>query len=144
MKTVARWALATLMVLAGVAHFVALDSFLLLVPSWVPWPTAIVWITGVMEIALGVALVLAPEGGARRKVGCLLAVFLLAVFVGNISQAVSGVDAFGLDTDAERWGRLVFQPLLIAWALWSTGWRDRVATSATLHPDPKDGDFDLP
>jgi len=120
-KAVARWALATLMVFAGAAHFVVLDPFLLLVPSWVPWPTAIVWITGVMEVALGVALVLAPEGGARRKVGWLLAIFLLAVFVGNISQAVSGVDAFGLDTDTERWGRLVFQPLLIAWALWSTG-----------------------
>jgi uncharacterized membrane protein len=121
MKATARWVLVALMVFAGVAHFVALDPFLLLVPSWVPWPTAIVWVTGVMEIALAVALVLAPEGGPRRKVGWLLAVFLLAVFVGNIFQAVSGVDAFGLDTDAERWGRLVFQPLLIAWALWSTG-----------------------
>ncbi|HET6713479.1 MAG TPA: hypothetical protein VFI59_07205 [Actinomycetota bacterium] len=120
MRAVARWMLAVLMVIAGVTHFAALDSFLLLVPSWVPWPTAIVWVTGVMEIALGVALALAPEGGPRRKVGWLLAVFLLAVFVGNISQAVSGVDAFGLDTDSERWGRLVFQPLLIAWALWST------------------------
>ncbi|HEY5906032.1 MAG TPA: hypothetical protein VIX39_09490 [Actinomycetota bacterium] len=121
MKAVARWALATLMVFAGAAHFVVLDSFLLLVPSWVLWPTAIVWITGVMEIALGVALVLVAEGEPRRRVGWLLAIFLLAVFVGNVSQAVSGVDAFGLDTDAERWGRLVFQPLLIAWALWSTG-----------------------
>ena len=120
MKAIARGVLGALMVVAGVAHFVALDPFLLLVPSWVPWPTAIVWVTGAMEIALGVGLLLAPEGGPRRKVGWLLAVFLLAVFVGNISQAVSGVDAFGLDTDAERWGRLVFQPLLIAWALWST------------------------
>jgi hypothetical protein len=42
------------------------------------------------------------------------------VFVGNISQAVSGADVFGLDIDVERWGRLAFQPLLIAWALWST------------------------
>ena len=98
------------MAVAGVAHFVALDSFLLLVPSWMPWPTAIVWITGVMEIALGVALVLAPEGRRRRSVGWALAVFLVVVFVGNVSQAVSGVDAFGLDTDAERWARLAFQP----------------------------------
>lgn len=132
MKLVARWLLAVLMVFAGAAHFVALDSFLLLVPSWVPWPTAIVGITGVMEIALGVALVLAPEGAPRRKVGWLLAVFLLAVFVGNISQAVSGVDSFGLDTDSERWGRLVFQPLLIVWALWSTSAWPRRARSGQL------------
>jgi uncharacterized membrane protein len=121
MKAIARGVLGALMVAAGVAHFVAIDPFLLLVPSWVPWPTAIVWVTGVMEIALGVGLVLAPEGGLRRKVGWLLAIFLLAVFGGNISQAASGVDAFGLDTDTERWGRLVFQPLLIAWALWASG-----------------------
>ena len=120
------------MLAAGVAHFVALDPFLRLVPSWVPWPTAIVWVTGVMEIALGVALVLAPEGGPRRKVGWFLALFLLAVFTGNISQAVTGVDAFGLDTDAQRWGRLVFQPLLIAWALWSTGAWPRRAPLADL------------
>lgn len=132
MKAISRWLLASLMVLAGAAHFVALDSFLLLVPSWVPWPSAIVGVTGVMEIALGAALVLAPEGAPRRKVGWLLAVFLLAVFVGNISQAVSGVDAFGLDTDAQRWGRLVFQPVLIAWALWSTDASPRRARPA--HP----------
>lgn len=142
MKAVARWALAALMVFAGAARFVVLDSLLLLVPSWVPWPTAIVWITGVMEIALGVALVLVPEGEPRRKIGWILAVFLLAVFAGNVSQAVSGVDAFGLDTDAERWGRLVFQPLLIAWALWSTGaWP---AEHDSPPSDPKDGALGLP
>ncbi|MGZ8579802.1 MAG: DoxX family protein [Actinomycetota bacterium] len=141
MKAIARWVLAALMVVAGVAHFVALDSFLLLVLSWLPWPTAIVWVTGVMEIGLGAGLVFAPAGEWRRSVGRLLAVFLLIVYVGNISQAVSGVDAFGLDTDAERWGRLVFQPVLIAWALWSTGaWLGRHPRP----PDPKDGILDLP
>jgi hypothetical protein len=43
------------------------------------------------------------------------------VFWGNISQFLNGVDAFGLDSDAARAIRLVFQPVLVAWALWCTG-----------------------
>jgi len=120
MRMIARWTFAVALVFAGVAHFVALDSFLLLVPSWFPWPAAVVWITGVMEIAFGAALVTAPAGEARRTVGWALTGFLVVVFVGNVSQAISGIDAFGLDSDPERWGRLAFQPPLIAWALWST------------------------
>ena len=120
MKAIARWTFAGALVFAGVAHFLALDRFMLLVPSWVPWPAAVVWGTGVMEAVFGVALVAAPAGDRRRRVGWALAGFLTVVFVGNVSQAVSGVDAFGLDTDVQRWGRLAFQPLLIAWALWST------------------------
>ncbi len=119
MRTIGRWSFAAGLVFTGIAHFVALDSLLLLVPWWFPWPAAAVWITGVMEIAFGAALVLAPAGDRRRTVGWALAGFLVVVFVGNVSQAVSGVDAFGLDTDLERWGRLAFQPMLIAWALWS-------------------------
>ena len=124
--TVARWTLAALLSAAGVAHFVALDSFLLLVPSWLPWPSAIVWVTGVAEIGFAAALVLVPEGKHRRNVGWALVVFLGVVVVGNLSQALSGVSAFGLDTDAERWARLAFQPILMVWALWVTGiWPSR-------------------
>ena len=128
MRTIARWTLAGALVFAGAAHLVAPGPFLLLVPSWVPWPAAVVLVTGLMEVMLGVALVLAPAGSTRRITGWAVAAFLIVVFVGNVSQAVSGADAFGLDTDVERWGRLVFQPLLIAWALWSTrGYRGRGA-----------------
>jgi uncharacterized membrane protein len=59
----------------------------------------------------------------------VVAAFFVAVFPGNISQLVTHTDAFGLDTDAARAIRLVFQPLLVLWALWSTGawrtWRHR-------------------
>ena len=119
-KAVARWAFAAALVIAGLAHFVALGSFLPLVPSWLPWARAIVVITGVMEIAFGAALVLVPAGPGRRATAWALAAFLVVVFAGNVTQAVSGVDTFGLGSDAARWGRLAFQPLLILWALWST------------------------
>ena len=57
----------------------------------------------------------------RTRIGWVVAAFFVAVFWGNISQYVNGVDAFGLNSDRARAIRLVFQPLLVAWALWSTG-----------------------
>ncbi|WRQ85912.1 hypothetical protein K1X11_013950 [Actomonas aquatica] len=47
--------------------------------------------------------------------------FYVLIFPGNLSQYLNGIDAFGLDTDAKRFARLFFQPVLILWALWSTG-----------------------
>lgn len=108
------------MVVAGVGHFVAHESFLGQTPTWLPARSVIVWVTGVMEIMLGVGLVAVPRR-YRPRVGWLLALFLVAVFPGNIYQAVAETDAFGMATPAERWGRLAFQPLLVLWALWSTG-----------------------
>ena len=119
-RTVVRLLLAGFMVFAGVAHFVAHDAFLGQVPTWLPARSAIVWISGVIEIVLGVALVAAPRH-RRHQVGWALALFLVAVFPGNVHQAVAGTDAFGIDTPAVRWGRLALQPVLILIALWSTG-----------------------
>ena len=45
----------------------------------------------------------------------------MAIFPGNIGQYVEGIDAFGLDTDAKRLGRLFFQPVLVLLALWAAG-----------------------
>ena len=60
----------------------------------------------------------------RAVAGLLLAVFFVVIFPGNIAQWVNQRDAFGLDSDRARFSRLFFQPVLIAWALWSTGaWR---------------------
>jgi uncharacterized membrane protein len=126
LAALARWMLAALLAVAGVAHFVLPDSFLLLVPSWLPSPSAIVWVTGVAEIAFAAALLFLTQGKRLRTVGVALAIFLLVVGAGNLSQALSGANAFGLGTDAERWARLAFQPVLIVWALWATGfWSSR-------------------
>ncbi len=78
--------------------------------------------SGVVEIALGVALLVVRR--RRAMVGWVSAAFFLAVFPGNIAQWLEHRDAFGLTTDTARAVRLLFQPVLIAWALWSTGaWR---------------------
>jgi uncharacterized membrane protein len=88
------------------------------VPPWVPFsPDFVVLASGVVEIALGLALVSLQR---RREAGIATALFFIAIFPGNISQFVNEIDAFGLDSDRARAIRLLFQPLLVLWALWST------------------------
>jgi uncharacterized membrane protein len=136
-RAIVRWALAAFMVGAGTVHLVASDAFRGQVPSWMPSPRAVIWVSGVAEVGLGASLAL-TGGDRRRRVGWLLAAFYVLIFPGNIYQAVAGTDAFGLDTPAARWARLAFQPVLIAAALWSSGaWprhRDQTARGADVVP----------
>jgi len=75
--------------------------------------------SGVVEIVLGLSLIFLYK--YRTQIGWIVAAFFVAIFPGNISQYINGTDAFGLDTDQARATRLLFQPLLVIWALWSTG-----------------------
>jgi len=84
----------------------------------------VVLASGVVEILLGLGLIFAWK--YRVRIGWVVALFFVAMFWGNISQYVNGVDAFGLNSDSARAIRLLFQPVLVIWALWSTGaWRAR-------------------
>jgi uncharacterized membrane protein len=79
----------------------------------------VVLASGVVEIMLGLGL--AGLSRFSPQIGLATAIFFIAVFWGNISQYVNGTDAFGLNSDRARAVRLLFQPILVAWALWSTG-----------------------
>ena len=120
-RNIARCALAVVLITAGIAHLSwARRSFRAQVPDWVPMDTdLVVLLSGAVEIALGGALLTIRS----KKVGWVVGAFFVAVFPGNISQLVRHKDAFGLDSDTRRAVRLLFQPLLVAWALWSTSRR---------------------
>lgn len=122
MRTLLRWLLAAAMVFAGLSHlFWARKEFQAQVPDWtgkVMDKDAVVVASGVVEAAFGVALVALPR--ERRRIGAVLAAFFVAVFPGNVEQYTRRRDGFGLDTDRKRFVRLFFQPVLVAWALWST------------------------
>ncbi len=116
---------------AGTTHLTTnRQEFQAQVPNWVPLSADFVVIaSGIVEIALGLSLLLLWK--YRTQVGFITAAFFIAIFPGNISQYVNGIDAFGLDTDRARAIRLLFQPLLVIWALWSTGaWRSYRAKKA--------------
>lgn len=109
------------MVFAGLSHlFWARRDFQAQVPKSLPLdPDGVVMASGGVEIALGAGLAVLNRD--RVLVGRLLAAFFVAVFPGNVAQYVNKRSAFGLDSDRKRLVRLFFQPVLIAWALWSTG-----------------------
>ncbi len=120
-RQAARGLLGAMLVFAGTSHLTfARRDFQAQVPPWVPVdPDAVVLASGVVEIALGTTVALAPAG-RRRLIGAGAALFFIAVFPGNIAQYRQRRDAFGLDTDRKRALRLLGQPLLVAWAWWST------------------------
>ena len=131
-RTAGRLLLGLVLSGAGVSHLTfARQEFQAQVPNWVPIDHDLVVVgSGLVEISLGLALLTMRR--RRHTVGWITAVFFVAIFPGNIAQYVEGTNAFGLDTDQARLARLFFQPVLVVWALWSTGaWRSwRAAPSS--------------
>ena len=106
---------------AGVGHLTtSRQEFQAQVPTlFKDYADFVVLSSGVVEIALGVGLIALWK--YKVQLGWLVAAFFVAIFWGNISQYVNGVDAFGLNSDSARLIRLFFQPLLVILALGSTG-----------------------
>ena len=126
-KMIFRLLLGAFMTYAGVSHltFNRLE-FVAQVPMWLRFSEGftdfVVLSSGVVEIALGLSMLFLCKH--KAVVGALLALFFVLIFPGNLNQYFYHIDSFGLNTDSARLIRLFFQPILIAWALWSTnGWQ---------------------
>ena len=109
------------MIAAAMGHFTfQRTDFQAQVPNWVPMDKDLVVIlSGIVELAMGLTLIFLTR--YKVQVGLVLAVFFVLVFPGNIAQYLNRTDALGMNTDQARLIRLFFQPVLILWALWSTG-----------------------
>jgi len=123
-RTIARFGLGAALIVAGTGHLtVQRQEFQAQVPNWFPVDEdVVVVVSGIVELVLGATLIAV---GRRRApiVGVVVAGFFIVIFPGNVGQLIDRADAFGLDSDAKRAVRLLFQPLLVLWALWSTnGW----------------------
>jgi uncharacterized membrane protein len=105
---------------AGVNHFRAPEFYLPMMPPYLPWHPELVALSGVAEIALGLA-VLVPR--LRRLAAWGIIALLIAVFPANLHIALHNVPIGGATEGAGalNWVRLPFQALLIAWAWWYTG-----------------------
>jgi uncharacterized membrane protein len=124
-QNIFRILLALFMTYAGFSHLTFNRiEFQAQVPEGLPLSKDLVVIlSGIVEMALGLALLFWKK--QRATIGWALAIFFVLVFPGNVAQYLDGKDAFGaLNSDRARLIRLFFQPVLIAWALWSSGaWR---------------------
>lgn len=113
-RAVVRAILAALLAASGTLHLAAPEVFFAQVPDFLPFTLAIVYVSGVVELLLAIALLI-PR--FQRHAAIATAAFFVAIFPGNIWQAAAQVDAFGLTTDVARIVRLAFQPVLIVAAL---------------------------
>ena len=121
LKNIARILLGANLIVAGISHLTfARKDFRAQVPNWVPLKKddTVVY-SGIAEIALGSAIAFGPKK-YREDIGKVAAAFFVAVFPGNIAQYTHHRSAFGLNTDKKRFIRLLFQPVLVYWALKST------------------------
>jgi uncharacterized membrane protein len=116
----ARRGMAVALAFAGISHLVMPTPFEQHLPAWVPAAGLLVAVTGLIELALGAALLVAPRSGVRRPVGLITAAYLVAVVPANVYVAVAGVDVDGQPGGIYPWLRLPFQVLFVAWVLWST------------------------
>jgi uncharacterized membrane protein len=124
LQNIFRVLLGLAMMNIGIGHLTySRIEFQAQVPTWITSEENlmdfVILASGIVEIILGALMVL----GGKLKVitGISLAIFYILIFPGNINQYVNNIDAFGLDTDSKRLFRLFFQPILVLWALWSSG-----------------------
>ena len=107
-----------LYVVAGVLHFVVPELYVQIVPPIFPAPLALVYLSGVAEIAVGVGVLL-PR--TRRYAAWATIALLVAIFPANVYMATHGVVVEGMPGGGDpsglvRWGRLPLQGVLLLWA----------------------------
>ena len=133
-KRIPQSILGIALIFTGVSHLTTRRlEFHAQVPTQLQqWANEVVLASGVVEIALGIGLLVLWK--YRVVIGWLTAIFFVAIFWGNISQYINGIDAFGLNSDTARFIRLIFQPALVIWALLSTEawqtWRRKTNSSS--------------
>ena len=124
LQNVFRVLLGIAMLYIGIGHLTfSRIEFQAQVPTWLTSEEKlidfVILASGIVEIIFGALMIWG--GKLKVKTGIALAIFYILIFPGNINQYVNGIDAFNLNTDTKRLVRLFFQPLLLLWALWSTG-----------------------
>jgi uncharacterized membrane protein len=111
--------LSLIYLIAGALHLAMPNTFLVIVPDWVPRPALVVALTGLCELAGGIGL-LVPR--LRHAAGIALALYAVCVFPANIKHALLDVPAGGV---VLGWWyhapRLACQPVLVWWALFAGG-----------------------
>lgn len=124
-RTALRLLLAAFYLLAGAIHVVRPAPFLAIMPSWVPFPDAVVFWTGLAELAGAAALAQPFSASLRRLGGIGLALYAICVFPANINHFIMDMakpgHGLGLVYHVPR---MVAQPLLVWLALWTSSVTD--------------------
>ena len=117
-KQILKVLFAVFMIAAGLSHFIVPHPYVKIVPPQLPYPEAIVYISGFFEILGGIGLLVPPT---TQAAAWGLVVLLIAVYPANINMAVNNIHLDNVpDGNWFQAIRLPFQFVLIAWAYWFT------------------------
>ncbi|MDP9098574.1 MAG: hypothetical protein M3N48_06210 [Verrucomicrobiota bacterium] len=113
MSSFSRLALALFFVLAGIAHFIAPGPYLAIMPPSIPWPAAMIAVSGAAEILGGFGVCFRST---RRAAGWWLIALLIAIFPANVyAISIGMVIGDNAVPSWMLWARLPLQLVLIAW-----------------------------
>jgi uncharacterized membrane protein len=118
--SVPRLILAGIMLMMGTLHFTHGETFASVMPDYLPWHLPLVYLSGVIEAGLGIALLIEPT---RPLAAWGLIALFVAVFPANVHMALHpDLEIAGLPESwphppaAALWLRLPLQIALIWWA----------------------------
>ncbi|WP_223670548.1 DoxX family protein [Kangiella shandongensis] len=108
------WGLGIAFIFFSIGHVVKTEGMVEMLPPWVPFRLALIYLTGLLEVAIGVALFVPKFQVHAAKVAVIV---LIVFFPANIYAAVNSIGLGG-----HQWGpvylliRTPLQFILIAWA----------------------------
>lgn len=115
-RRILKYLLSIFFIIAGAVHFLRPNFYLKIMPPYIPFSLAMVYLSGLAEIVLG-ALIPVPRMTRLAAWGLIL--LLIAVFPANIHMALHP-DYFPEIPKWGLYGRLPLQGVLILWAWWFT------------------------
>lgn len=116
-RDITRIILSVFFMVAGMNHFISPDIYLPMMPDYLPWHLALIYVSGVAEVAGGIGVCI-PKW--RRAAGWGLIALLIAIFPANLHMALNDIPLNGKHLPSwVLWSRLPVQLLMIAWVYWS-------------------------
>lgn len=116
MRHLTKWLYGVLFTLAGANHFVHTDFYVNIMPPYLPWHTALVYISGMAEMLLGILLLFRRT---ERLAAWGMVALIVAVTPVHVHMAINSA-SYPEYSQAILWGRLVLQAALAVWAFWYT------------------------
>ena len=115
-REILKWLFGVLFALAGANHFVHTEFYVRIMPPYLPWHTALVYVSGAAEITLGVMLFFRR---VERLAAWGMIALIIAVTPANVQMALHP-ELYPGYSPLALWVRLPLQGVLIAWAFWFT------------------------
>jgi uncharacterized membrane protein len=113
-KEILKWLYGVLFALAGANHFAHTDFYVTIMPPYLPWHLALVYVSGACEVAFGIALLFRRT---ERLAAWGMIALIVAVTPANVHMAIHA-ELYPQYSSTGLWVRLPLQIVLLAWAYW--------------------------